>query len=53
MDVHMALDIERTTVGMTPVYSPQQPCKMGIIASWYVDGDTDAQGLGNFPEAHC
>lgn len=43
--------VEKTSVSMAPVYSPQQSGRMNIIASWDLEEDTKAQGLGGFPRA--
>lgn len=44
--------VEKTSVSMAPVYSPQQSGRMDIIAPWDLDEDTKAQVLGGFPGAH-
>lgn len=43
--------VEKISVSTAPIYSPQQSGRMNIIASWDLEEDTKAQGLGGFPGA--
>lgn len=36
--------VEKTSVSMAPVYSPQQSGRMNIIAPWDLEEDMKAQG---------